>query len=70
MTQLNLTSGQILDIIASLRCSRQWAHKNREQYGHLAVYYDNMIKQFEDVYDKLQELPGEKREAHLILAMN
>jgi hypothetical protein len=37
---------------------------------HLAVYYDNMIKQFETVYEKLQELPGEKREAHLIMAMN
>jgi hypothetical protein len=68
MTQLNLTSGQILDIMEALRHKLINALNNEDE--HLAVYYDNMIKQFEDVYDKLQELPGEKREAHLILAMN
>jgi hypothetical protein len=65
MTQLNLTSGQILDIIVCIRLKLL----NIED-EHLAAYYENMIEQFEDVYEKLQELPGEKREAHLILAMN
>jgi len=68
MTQLNLTSGQILDIIKCMRLKLISALNNEDE--HLAVYYDNMIKQFENVYEKLQELPGEKREAHLILAMN
>jgi hypothetical protein len=68
MTQLSLTSGQILDIMESLRCKLISALNIGDE--HLATYYENMIKQFEDVYDKLQELPGEKREAHLILAMN
>jgi hypothetical protein len=62
MTQISLASGEILDIISVL-CDKEPA-----VYPHLSAYYLKIAQQFEDVYNKLQELPGEKRVANLILA--
>ena len=65
MTQITLTSGEILDIISVLCDEEQAVYDNSP---HLSAYYLNMVQQFEAVYNKLQELPGEKRVANLILA--
>jgi len=37
---------------------------------HLAAYYMNLGCQFQRIYDKLQELPGESRVANLVLTAN
>jgi hypothetical protein len=65
MTQISLASGEILDIISVLSDKEQAVYDNDP---HLSAYYLNMVQQFEAVYNKLQELPGEKRVANLILA--
>lgn len=65
MTQISLTSGEILSIV-SLLCDKEQAVYYKDPL--LSAYYQRMVQQFEDVYNKLQELPGEKRVANLILA--
>jgi hypothetical protein len=65
MTQISLTSGEIMDIV-SILCSKEQAVYDKDPL--LSAYYLRMVQQFEDVYHKLQELPGEKRVANLILA--
>jgi hypothetical protein len=65
MTQISLTSGEILAIVSVL-CDKEQAVYDNDP--HLSAYYLNMVQQFEAVYNKLQELPGEKRVANLILA--
>jgi len=65
MTQISLTSGEILDVIYSIRAKERSV---RELHPHMSAHYLNIVQQFEDVYNKLQELPGEERVANLILA--
>jgi hypothetical protein len=65
MTQISLTSGEILDIVSVL-CDKEQAVYSTDP--HLSAYYLKISQQFEDVYHKLQELPGEKRVANLVLA--
>jgi hypothetical protein len=69
MTNISLTSGEILDIMSALEVQEDKAYfvKNDPQ---LSVYYLHMIQQFQMIYDKLQELPGEKRVANLVLTVN
>jgi hypothetical protein len=66
MTSISLTSGELLDIIDSLCTKEQSVY---EENPHLAAYYLNIIQQFETIVEKLDELPGEKRVAHLGLMM-
>ena len=66
MTQISLTSGEILDIISVFCDKEQAVYDNNDM--HLSAYYLNIVQQFENVYNKLQELPGEKRVANLVLA--
>lgn len=66
MTSVSFSSGELLDIIKSLEVMETKADFN-EDYC-LASYYLHLIQQFERIHDKLQEMPGEKRVAHLILA--
>jgi len=35
----------------------------------LSAYYLNILQQFEAIVEKLDELPGEKRVANLVMAM-
>ena len=65
MTQLNLTRGQILDIMVLLFDREDEAYDNGDE--PLAVYWANMAMQFAQLNEKLEERPGEKREATLIL---
>lgn len=67
MTSLSFTSGEILDIISALCDKEQDVY---DENPHLSAYYLNMIQQFENVFHKLEEIPGEKRVAQLILAAN
>lgn len=67
MTQVSLTSGEIKDLMDLLD---KKILETEEEKPTLASYYGNMYQQFESVLEKLKELPGEKRVAHLILAMN
>ena len=69
MTNISLTSGEILDIMSALEVQEDKAYfvKNDPQ---LSVYYLHMIQQFQMIYDKLQELPGEKKVANLVLTAN
>ena len=66
MTTVSLTSGEVLDIISTLCDKEQSVY---EENPHLSAYYLNIMQQFEEVVHKLNELPGEKRVANLILAM-
>ena len=65
-TSISLTSGEILDIISTLSDKEQALYYHGDE--HLSAYYLNILQQFENVYHKLQELPGEKRVATLILS--
>lgn len=66
MTSISLTSGELLDIITILSDKEQAVY---DKNPHLSEYYLNILQQFEEVVHKLNELPGEKRVANLILAM-
>jgi hypothetical protein len=68
MTHITFTSGQIIDIMDALRSKAVSAINAGDD--HLTAYYGDMIMQFETVFIKLNELPGELREANLVLAMN
>ncbi len=68
MTSISFTSGELFDIISTL-CDKGEALEEAENY-HLADYYCKIAEQFSSICEKLQELPGEQREANLILAMN
>lgn len=65
MTQLNLTHGQILDLVEALFDREDEARDNGDE--GLAGYYANMALQFSKLNEKLEERPGEKREAVLVL---
>jgi hypothetical protein len=67
MTTVSLTSGELLDVIDAL-CDKEQALYEAEEY-HLSAYYLNILQQFETIVEKLDELPGEKRVANLVLAM-
>ena len=67
MTSISFTSGELLDIISSL-CDKEQALYDAENY-QLSAYYLNILQQFETIVEKLEELPGEKRVANLVLAM-
>jgi hypothetical protein len=66
MTHISFTSGEIFDIISALadRCEQY-----EESDPHLARYFFNMVQQFEMVTEKLNELPGEKRVANLVMTL-
>jgi hypothetical protein len=67
MTHISFTSGEIFDIISALADKANKAEENGEHM--LFAYFLNMIQQFEQVTDKLNELPGEMRVANLVLAV-
>lgn len=62
---ITFTSGQLLDIISVLEETENSLYD--EDNKHLAVYYMNMVSQFQRMYDLLQGLPGEKRVAQLTI---
>ena len=66
MTTISLTSGELLDIISVLCDKEQSVY---DENPHLSAYYLNIMQQFEEVSNRLEELPGEERVANLILAM-
>lgn len=65
MTMISFTSGQILDIISALEAKENEIYDNGDK--HLADYYMNLGTQFQRVYDRLQDLPGEKQVANMVL---
>ena len=69
MTSISFTSGELLDIIKVLEVKENLAYIVDYDPG-LAAYYMNLANQFQTIYDKLQELPGESRVANLVLAVN
>jgi len=66
MTTVSLTSGEVLDIISALCDKEQSVY---EENPHLASYYLHIIQQFENISHRLEELPGEKRVANLVMAL-
>lgn len=68
MTSISFTSGEIFDIISALYEKEISAAKSGDH--QLSAYYLNMIQQFQLISEKLKELPGEKRVAHLVLSAN
>ncbi len=69
MISISFTSGELLDIIKALEYYEDDAYFNKND-AHLASYYLSMQNQFQRIYGKLQELPGESRVANLVLAAN
>ena len=69
MTSISFTSGELLDIISALEEKENLAYLVDYDPG-LSAYYMNLGNQFQRIYDKLQELPGESRVANLVLAVN
>lgn len=68
MTHISFTSGEIMDIICALADKCQTAENNGDH--QLAAYYLNLVQQFEEIFYKLQDLPGENRVANLVMAHN
>ncbi len=68
MTSISFTSGELLDIISALEEKEDALYLAENK--HLASYYLSMQNQFQLIYDKLQEFPGENRVANLVLAVN
>ena len=68
MTSISFTSGELLDIMSALE-EKENALQLAENY-QLSAYYMHLGGQFQRIYDKLQELPGEDRVANLVLAAN
>jgi hypothetical protein len=68
MTHISFTSGEILDIISALEDKAE----NLEESANfrLAIYYYNIIQQFDIVSEKLQDFVPENRVANLVLATN
>jgi hypothetical protein len=68
MTHISFTSGEILDIISALEDKAE----NLEESANfrLAIYYYNIIQQFDLVSEKLQDFVPENRVANLVLATN
>lgn len=66
MTTISLTSGEVLDIISALCDKEQDVY---EENPHLSAYYLHIIQQFENISHRLEELPGEKRVANLVMAL-
>ena len=66
MTQISLTSGQILDIIDVLELKEDALYDADNK--HLAAYYMNMGAQFQRIYDRLQDVTPENRVANMVLA--
>jgi hypothetical protein len=67
MTSISFTSGELLDIISALCYKEQALYK--KEYHHLSAYYLGIMQQFEMIVEKLEELPGEKKVANLVMAM-
>jgi hypothetical protein len=59
MTSASFSSGEILDIMKALEIMESKADYNEDYY--LAAYYMSIGNKFQNIYDKLQELPGEQR---------
>jgi len=68
MTSISLTSGELLDIIKALEVQENRSIVKNEN-PQLAAYYLRIIHQFDEISNRLEDLPGEKRVANLILAM-
>jgi len=68
MTQISLTSGELLDIINQLNEVADNLDDG-ENYT-LATYYSKLAQQFEIVLDKLQDFVPENRVANLVLVAN
>jgi hypothetical protein len=65
MTSISLTSGEIIDIIDALEIKENRAYESGN--ATLASYYLHLVNQFQRVYDRLSERPGEHRVAELVL---
>jgi hypothetical protein len=67
MTSVSLTSGEIMDLLG---CVYDYVDATKDENPRLSAYYGNIGSQFEMILDKLNELPGEKKVATLVLAAN
>lgn len=67
MTSISFTSGEILDIISALEVKEEDAYHVQNNPA-LAAYYMQIVNQFNRINDLLQERPGEKRVATMVLA--
>ena len=68
MTQVSLTSGEVMDVISSLTSKGNAAFDSQDY--HLADYYFRIAYQFEKVSEKLKEMIPEKRVANLVMIQN
>lgn len=68
MTSVSFTSGQLLDIISALEEKENTLYDADNR--HLAAYYMNLGVQFQRVYDRIQDLQPEKRQATLVLSLD
>lgn len=64
---ITFTSGELLDIIASLEVNEDAAYHIKEDH-QLAAYYMNLGVKFQRMYDLLQNLPGEQRVVELVIS--
>lgn len=62
---ITFTSGQLLDLIDLLQ-EKEDALYDAENRA-LSIYYMQMGVQFQRMYDRLQDLPGEQRVAELVM---
>ena len=69
MTFISFTSGELLDIIKALEVQENRSIV-KNQNPQLAAYYLRIIQQFVEISNRLEDLPGEKRVANLVLSAN
>lgn len=67
MTSIELTSGEIMDIIDCIQ--QREADALKDEKMHLYGYYHDLAESFRPVIDKLNTLPGEHRIAKLVMAV-
>lgn len=65
MTPISFTSGQLLDLISLLE-EKEDALYDAENKA-LSIYYMQIGVQFQRMYDRLQNLPGEKRVVEFVM---
>lgn len=65
---ISFTSGQLLDIISVLEEKENALFDAGDKA--LSIYYMQMGMQFQRMYDRLQDLPGEQRVAELVMPTN
>lgn len=63
---ISFTSGQLMDIMSALEALEEKLYHSGDR--NLSLYYMQMVTRFQTMLEILEDLPGEKRVAELIVS--